>query len=67
VRLTNRGHGYLLQVKPSVFDLHLFRQAVGLGREYLARGDLAGAAEQFAAGLALWRGEPLETSRAERR
>jgi YVTN family beta-propeller protein len=57
--LVTRGHGYMLRVAPGELDLERFRSVVEEGRQALAAGDPAQAAERLRAGLALWRGPPL--------
>src|SRR6187455_1373620 len=46
-RLVARAPGYLLRVEPGELDLEQFERLVGAGREALAGGDAAGAAESF--------------------
>ncbi len=58
-RLVARTPGYLLRVEPGELDLEHFEHLVGAGREALAGGDAAGAAESFRAAESLWQGRPL--------
>jgi YVTN family beta-propeller protein len=56
--LRHRG-GYELVLAPGELDLDRFQNLFGAGRELLARGDAAQAAEKLRAALDLWRGRPL--------
>ena len=58
-RLVARAPGYLLRVEPGELDLEQFERLVGTGREALAGGDAAGAAESFRVAESLWQGRPL--------
>ena len=58
-RLVARPPGYLLRVEPGELDLEHFERLVAEGREALAAGDAAAAAESLRAAEALWRGRPL--------
>jgi WD40 repeat protein/DNA-binding SARP family transcriptional activator len=58
-RLVARPPGYLLRVEPEELDLERFERLVVDGRELLAAGDPAAAAERFRAAEALWEGRPL--------
>ena len=58
-RLVARTPGYLLRVEPGELDLEQFERLVGAGREALAGGDAAGAAESFRVAESLWQGRPL--------
>jgi WD40 repeat protein/DNA-binding SARP family transcriptional activator len=58
-RLVARSPGYLLRVEPGELDLEHFERLVGAGREALAGGDAAGAAESFRVAETLWQGRPL--------
>jgi WD40 repeat protein/DNA-binding SARP family transcriptional activator len=58
-RLVARTPGYLLRVEPGELDLEHFERLVGAGREALAGGDPAGAAESFRVAESLWEGRPL--------
>ena len=58
-RLVARTPGYLLRVEPGELDLEHFERLVGAGREALAGGDAAGAAESFRVAESLWQGRPL--------
>ena len=57
--LVTRGHGYALEAEPDSVDADRFERLAMEGRERLAAGDAAGAAELLQEALALWRGEPL--------
>lgn len=57
-RLSREPAGYRLRVEPGEFDAWELDRFTLLGRTLLRDGDLAGAAEAFAAAKALWRGEP---------
>lgn len=52
--------GYLIQVDPGELDTLVFAERASAGRQALAEQNWPQAAEQFAAALALWRGNPLE-------
>src|SRR3954449_9783826 len=58
-RLRRRAPGYVLRVEPGELDLDRFEQALQRGREALARGEPAEAAQTLQDGLALWRGPSL--------
>ena len=58
-RLVARAPGYLLRVEPGELDLERFEWLVVEGREALAAGDAAGAAESLRAAEAIWSGRPL--------
>ena len=58
-RLAARAPGYLLRVEPGELDLENFERLVADGRESLAAGEPAAAAEALRAAEALWRGRPL--------
>jgi WD40 repeat protein/DNA-binding SARP family transcriptional activator len=58
-RLVARAPGYLLRVEPGELDLERFERLVADGRELLAAGDPAAAAETFRAAEGLWEGRPL--------
>jgi WD40 repeat protein/DNA-binding SARP family transcriptional activator len=58
-RLVARAPGYLLRVEPGELDLEHFERLVATGREALAVGDAAGAAESLRAAERLWQGRPL--------
>ncbi|WP_127501876.1 AfsR/SARP family transcriptional regulator [Actinoplanes solisilvae] len=51
--------GYRLRVGPDERDLDRFDAAAAQGRDALAAGDAAQAANRFAAALGMWRGAPL--------
>jgi len=52
--------GYLIHVEPGELDLHVFAEHCAAGRRALADRQWAPAADEYAAALALWRGQPLE-------
>ncbi len=58
-RLVARAPGYLLRVEPGELDLERFEWLVAEGREALAAGDAAAAAESLRAAEAIWTGRPL--------
>ena len=58
-RLMARAPGYLLRVEPGELDLERFELLVAEGREALAAGDAAVAAESLRAAEAIWSGRPL--------
>src|SRR6516165_6981027 len=58
-RLVARRPGYLIRVEPDELDLETFERLVATGRESLAGGDPAAAAESLHAAEALWTGRPL--------
>ena len=58
-RLVARAPGYLLRVEPGELDLERFELLVAEGREALAAGDAAAAAESLRAAEAIWSGRPL--------
>ena len=51
--------GYLIHVEPGELDLHVFTERCAAGRRALAARQWESAAEEYAAALALWRGQPL--------
>jgi DNA-binding SARP family transcriptional activator len=55
-RFVTRSPGYSLRVEDGELDLDRFEQLVREGRERLAAGDAAAAAQQLGDALALWRG-----------
>ncbi len=57
--LVRRAPGYLLDLTADDVDATAFARLAGQGREALAAGDPATAADRFRAALALWRGPPL--------
>ena len=57
--LLTRDPGYLLQVDPERLDLHRFQRLDRDGRQALAKGDPARAADLLRQALALWRGPAL--------
>jgi WD40 repeat protein/DNA-binding SARP family transcriptional activator len=58
-RLVARTPGYLLRVEPGELDLEHFERLAATGREALAAGDPAVAAEALRAAERLWDGRPL--------
>ncbi len=58
-RLLSRAPGYMLVVAPDELDTARCERLLAEGREALAQGRAAGAAERFRSALALWRGPPL--------
>jgi DNA-binding SARP family transcriptional activator len=58
-RLVWRTAGYVLRVEPGELDLDRFEQLLRSGRETLARGDAAMAADSLREALAVWRGPAL--------
>jgi DNA-binding SARP family transcriptional activator/class 3 adenylate cyclase len=57
--LLTRDPGYLLKVDPERLDLHRFQRLDRSGRDALAAGDPAAAADLLRQALALWRGPAL--------
>jgi predicted ATPase/DNA-binding SARP family transcriptional activator len=55
-QLATEAYGYRLVADPMAIDLHRFRSLVTHGRDALARGDAAAAANDLGQALALWRG-----------
>ena len=55
-RLVTRSPGYSLRVAEGELDLDRFEQLTREGRDRLAAGDAAAAAQQLGEALALWRG-----------
>jgi len=64
--LGRQAHGYRLQVEPGQLDANRFEWLVGEGREALAAGKAALAAERLRQALALWRGPALADLQSER-
>jgi WD40 repeat protein/DNA-binding SARP family transcriptional activator len=58
-RLVARAPGYLLRVEPGELDLERYEQLVATGRDDLAAGDTAAAADSLRAAELLWQGRPL--------
>jgi DNA-binding SARP family transcriptional activator/ABC-type transport system substrate-binding protein len=58
-RLERRAPGYALRVQPGELDLDRFEDLLRRGREALAGGDPAAAADSLREGLAIWRGPAL--------
>ncbi|MFI7542274.1 AfsR/SARP family transcriptional regulator [Actinoplanes sp. NPDC049599] len=58
-RLPRVGAGYALRVSPGNLDLLRFRRLLAEAATAQQGGDPRGAAELYAAALALWQGEPL--------
>jgi DNA-binding SARP family transcriptional activator len=59
-RLSSRPPGYLLRVATGELDLDDFIRLTDQGCRSLAAGELDAARDALDAGLALWRGEPME-------
>ena len=59
-RIRTVAPGYLIEVAPGDLDLEVFSGSLLRGRAALTATDWGEAARELAAGLALWRGEPLE-------
>jgi DNA-binding SARP family transcriptional activator len=57
--LQTRPLGYRLRVAAEAFDLDRFLAGVAAGRQAERDGDLPGAADHYAAAVALWSGPPL--------
>jgi predicted ATPase/DNA-binding SARP family transcriptional activator len=57
--LESRPGGYVLSLTPDQLDFLCFERLLSEGREALARGAAAEAAEQLRKGLSLWRGSAL--------
>jgi DNA-binding SARP family transcriptional activator/class 3 adenylate cyclase len=57
--LVTRDPGYLLRIDPERLDLHRFQRLDREGRQALAGGDPARAADLLRQALALWRGPAL--------
>ena len=57
--LVTRSPGYTIRVEPDQLDLGRFERLVDEGRELLAGGELADAAERLREALSLWRGPAL--------
>jgi predicted ATPase/DNA-binding SARP family transcriptional activator len=57
--LITQSPGYALRLKRGELDLERFEDAAAAGREALAAGDAARAADTLNRALALWRGPPL--------
>jgi predicted ATPase/DNA-binding SARP family transcriptional activator len=64
-RLITSGPGYLLRLFPAELDAAQFEQLIFEGRDALAAGDAAEAAELLDQALLLWRGPPLADFRYE--
>ena len=58
-RIETSAHGYAIRVAGADLDVHVFTEYCAGGHEAARTGRWAQAHEQFEAGLALWRGEPL--------
>jgi DNA-binding SARP family transcriptional activator len=54
-----RAGGYVLEVSDGELDVERFRSGLDEGRQLLAAGDTAAAAERLRQALLLWRGPPL--------
>lgn len=66
-RIATVADGYALRVLPGELDAERFEQMVRSGREALAAGDLALAADRLATALAQWPGEALRDTPLEGR
>jgi DNA-binding SARP family transcriptional activator len=64
-RLITSGPGYLLRLFPAELDAAQFKQLIFEGRDALAAGDAAEAAELLDQAMLLWRGPPLADFRYE--
>jgi len=64
-RLVTRPPGYLFRAVPDEVDLSRFERLVAQGRQALADGAAADAADTLAEALALWRGPALADFRYE--
>jgi predicted ATPase/DNA-binding SARP family transcriptional activator len=51
--------GYLVEVAPDDLDSEVFERLATIGRRTFAEGNVAKAASELAAALALWRADPL--------
>ncbi len=58
--ITEMAPGYLIELNPEDLDLEVFTGLLRRGRAAGAAGDWQEQADALAAGLALWRGDPLE-------
>jgi len=59
-RIRTVAPGYLIEVAPDDLDLEVFNGLLLRGRAALAAADWGKAAGDLTAGLALWRGDPLD-------
>jgi DNA-binding SARP family transcriptional activator len=57
--LRTSGRGYVLMLPPGQLDLDHFERLAREGRDALAAGDAACAADRLRGALSLWRGPPL--------
>jgi DNA-binding SARP family transcriptional activator len=57
--LLTKGSGYQLVVSDDDIDIQLFERLVSTGRQALAQGRLAAAADRLSAALGLWRGPAM--------
>jgi DNA-binding SARP family transcriptional activator len=57
--LIRKGHGYQLVVAEDDIDIQVFERLVSSGRQALAQGRWAAAAERLSGALALWRGPAM--------
>ena len=57
--LTTCDPGYRLELEPAKVDCHRFEERVADGRQAMAEGRYAAAAQALRDGLALWRGDPF--------
>jgi DNA-binding SARP family transcriptional activator len=60
------GHGYRVTLAPNQLDVEQFERLAAEGRDALAAGDAATAAEQLRRALRLWRGSALADFSYER-
>jgi predicted ATPase/DNA-binding SARP family transcriptional activator len=56
---TSTAAGYRLRIEPEALDANRFDRTVAAGRDALAAGRAAAAADLLREALALWRGDPL--------
>lgn len=64
-RLVTTGPGYMLRIFPAELDVKQFEQLISDGRDALATGAAAEAAQMLDQALRLWRGPPLADFRYE--
>ena len=58
--ITTMGSGYLIQLEPKQLDLEVFTEGAARAERLAESGDPAGAADELASALALWRGPALD-------
>jgi DNA-binding SARP family transcriptional activator len=58
--ITTMGSGYLIQLEPGQLDVEVFTNGAASADRLAEAGDPAGAADELAAALALWRGPALD-------